>query len=475
MIKLVWRFGILAAMAALFAWLADRPGTVSIVWMRKEITLPLFAAAALLIVSVLIIWFAWSFVRKLWRSPATVGEYFRFRRSRKGYESLSKGMIAASAGDGIAAAKHAAVAARGLSDEPLVKLLEAQAAQLKGDRPAVIRAFEGMLQSKDTEAIGLRGLFADARSAGDIAKARDYAERALKLNGALSWASGAMLQLQSATRDWAGALATLESQSKSGLLKPADADRQKAAVYAAQALSAESSDGRRALDLALKAHKLDAGLVPAALVAARAHGNEGAVKKAVRILTDAWTRTPHPDLANAIAHARIGDTPEGRLRRVRDLIAAFAGGTEGQIALATAAVAAREWKEARRALDGLNGPRAQARVCALMADLEEGETGDKGRAREWLARAVNAPRDPMWMADGAVLPAWSPVSPVTGQLAQCTWKIPYESPDVPAQPPMPDATVEPALALPSASTPAPPPKPATPLRQPDDPGPDASM
>jgi HemY protein len=217
--------------------------------------------------------------------------------------------------------------------------------------------------------------------------------------------------------------------------------------------------------------------VPAALVAGRAYANDGALKKAVRVLSETWQRAPHPELAEGIAYAKPGDSPEGRLRRVRDLIAYSAGGDEGQIALAAAAVAAREWKEARRALDGLNGSRAQARVCALMADLEEGETGDKGRAREWLARAVNAPRDPMWVADGAVLPAWSPVSPVTGELAQCQWKVPYEAPEGPMPPPPAPPAAEAAkpAALPAAAKPEDPPKPQTAPRQPDDPGVDAAM
>ena len=60
----------------------------------------------------------------------------------------------------------------------------------------------------------------------------------------------------------------------------------------------------------------------------------------------------------------------------------------------------------------------------LMAELEEAETGDRGRAREWLARAVRAPRDPAWTADGVVLEKWAPVSPVTGRIDAVEWKVP---------------------------------------------------
>ena len=50
---------------------------------------------------------------------------------------------------------------------PLVNVLAAQAAQLKGDRAQVKRIFEEMTKSPDTEALGLRGLFSEARQAGD--------------------------------------------------------------------------------------------------------------------------------------------------------------------------------------------------------------------------------------------------------------------------------------------------------------------
>ena len=59
----------------------------------------------------------------------------------------------------------------------------------------------------------------------------------------------------------------------------------------------------------------------------------------------------------------------------------------------------------------------------LMAELEELE-GDEGRAREWMARALNAARDPAWTADGFVSDRWLPVSPVTGRLDAFQWKVP---------------------------------------------------
>ena len=57
----------------------------------------------------------------------------------------------------------------------------------------------------------------------------------------------------------------------------------------------------------------------------------------------------------------------------------------------------------------------------------EGETGNAGGVREWLARAVNAPRDPAWTADGFVSDDWAAVSPVTGALDAFRWRVPVEA------------------------------------------------
>jgi HemY protein len=112
-----------------------------------------------------------------------------------------------------------------------------------------------------------------------------------------------------------------------------------------------------------------------------------------------------------------------------------------------------------------------------MADIEEAQ-GDKGRAREWLARALTAPRDPIWVSDGVASPRWTPVSPVSGEIVPCEWKAPFEMPEqLEADRPMAVATVEAieAIEAPKPAAEAAPrtleaPKMVQPQRPPDDPG-----
>ena len=98
---------------------------------------------------------------------------------------------------------------------------------------------------------------------------------------------------------------------------------------------------------------------------------------------------------------------------------------ESAFAVARAALDAKEFAAARTALAPLLAAPTQ-RVAILMAALEEAGHGDEGRAREWMARALRALRDPAWTADGFVSEHWMPVSPVTGRLDAFQWKVPLE-------------------------------------------------
>src|SRR6185312_8118004 len=99
------------------------------------------------------------------------------------------------------------------------------------------------------------------------------------------------------------------------------------------------------------------------------------------------------------------------------------GHVESALAVARAALDAQEFAVARTALRPLLKEPTQ-RVAALMAEIEERESGDEGRAREWMGRALRAPRDPEWSADGFVSDRWMPVSPVSGRLDAFQWKVP---------------------------------------------------
>ncbi|MEM9356625.1 MAG: heme biosynthesis HemY N-terminal domain-containing protein [Pseudomonadota bacterium] len=427
MLRLVVYFLIIAALAAVLSWLADNPGSIIVNWQGYIWNTDVFELAIILSILAALTILLWTALRSIWQSPAAIGNFFNRRREKRGLEALSSGMIAIGAGDRSLATRYAIQARKSLPNEPMTHLLRAQAAQLAGDRSTSRRIFEAMLASPDTEALGLRGLFLEAEKEGEKEAARQFADRAVKLNPKLSWPVDALFDIQCRSADWSGALETLAVARKHGHIEKQAADRRRAVLLAGQAQDAEDNDPERAMNLALESHKLAPDLVPAAAVAGRLLSSRGNTPRATKVLQQTWRKSPHPDLAVAYAYARLGDSPRDRLTRVKQLAALAPNVSESPIAVANAAIEAREFDEARTALEPLIEGRLTQRVCTLMARIEGEQHNNAGGVREWLARAVNAPRDPAWTADGFVSDSWLPVSPVTGALDAFQWRVPVEA------------------------------------------------
>ncbi len=427
MLRLVLFLLAVAALAFGLSWLADRPGSLVVNWQGYEIETSVFRAIVILAVLLGLTVVLWSVLRQIWHSPAAIGSFFNRRRQKRGLEALSSGMIAIGAGDRTLATRYAIQARKSLPNEPLTHLLRAQAAQLSGDRATSRRIFEAMLASPDTEQLGLRGLFLEAEREGEQEAARQFAERAMVLNPKLSWPVEALFDIQCRKGDWAGALETLAVAKRHHNIERAVADRRRAVLLTAQAQELEETDPERAMNLALEAHNLAPDLVPAAAIAGRVLAAKGNIRRTARVLQRTWKRAPHPDIAVAYAYARIGDSPRDRLDRVRQLAALRPHSMESAIAVATSAIEAQDWATARHVLQPLLANAPTQRTCTLMARIEAEQQGDRGRVREWLARAVSAPRDPAWTADGVVSEKWAPTSPVTGTLDAFQWRVPVEA------------------------------------------------
>jgi HemY protein len=371
----------------------------------------------------------WSIGATVLRAPWLVRRFFHNRRRDRGYHALSHGLIAAGSGDITTARANAGSSRKLLGDEPLVELLEAQTLLLEGNRVEARKRFTRMLENDETRLVAMRGLHLEAEREGESEAARHYAEQAAGLQPTLPWAGKALLRYQSAEGDWEGALRTLENIRASGQIDKQEAQRKRAVLLTAQAMAVEPAEPDHAARLAKEANKLAPDLVPAAIIGARAMTRIDDIRHAAKMLESVWKKQPHPEIANAYIHLRSGDSVADRLKRAHRLNGLSAGHVEGSFAIAEAAVDAKDWAAARKAMKPLLEAGPTERACLIMADIEEGQYGDKGRMRDWLARAVRARRDPAWTADGQVSEHWLPVSPVTGELDAFEWKVPVEDLD----------------------------------------------
>ena len=427
MIRVLLFLALVAVLALGVVWMADRPGDVAIVWQGYRIETSVMVAVVAVALVALLAVLAWSIVRSILRSPDLIAMFLSHRRGVRGYLAISRGLIAVGAGDAAAAKRAATEADRVAPGEPLALLLNAQFAQLSGDRAAAEHAFRAMAERDDTKLLGLRGLYIEAQRRKDVAAARAYAEEAANAAPALGWAGQAVLEFRCASGDWTAALSALDRNSRFGLIDKTEYKRQRAVLLTARALAAADGDRDRARSLALDALKLAPTFVPAAELAGRLLGEAGELRRASRIIEKAWAANPHPDLAETYAHLRPGDSARERLARVQSLALKVpsqgAPHIESALAVARAALDAQEFAVARNAIRPLLKEPTQ-RVATLMAEIEQRESGDEGRAREWMGRALRAARDPQWSADGFVSDRWMPVSPVSGRLDAFQWKVP---------------------------------------------------
>lgn len=430
MLRIVLFLVLIALAGAGAAWVADQPGDVVLTWggFRASPSIPVFVLC-LGIFAVLIV-LLWSMLTVIWRMPGRMRRRRNEKRHARGRHAITYGLLAIGHGDTALARRHAEAARRHAPNDPLALLLHAQSAQLDGNRDEAQRAFRAMAEREDTRLLGLRGLFIEAQRADDAVGAVMIAEEAIKLSPSSTWASHAVLGFRCARGDWSGALAILDSNLSAGLIDKQGYRRQRGVLLTARALELETMDRDVARESVMEAVKLAPTLVPAAVLAAKFESEAHQVRRAMKLVEAAWLANPHPDLADAYAHVKLGDAARQRLQRVETLAAKTpadkAGHVEGQLAIARAAIDASEFARARAVLAPyVNDP--TQRVALLMAELERTEHGDGGRARAWTLRAVRARHDPAWTADGYVSDRWRPVSPVTGRLDAFQWQTPVAS------------------------------------------------
>jgi HemY protein len=398
MIRALWLFFLVAVIAFIAVTMADLDGTVTITLVNREVRMHLSVAAALIVVLSILTITAYRIITTFIDAP---GEFFRWRamgRRRKGFAALTRGLVAVAAGDDEEARRQSRKAISLVGEPPLALLLAAQAAQLDGDEDGAQRYYTQMLQSKDTEFLGLRGLYMAAARRGDTDQAISIAERARVLRPKTRWALNALFDLQVSKRAWTQAVSALDFQAKAKLIDASIAKRRRAVLATAAALDAEDAgDVQAAFARAQDALTQAPGFAPAALIAAKHSAAQGRQWKAASLIETAWAQEPHPDLARAYANLKPEEAPSARAKRLSALAGMNPEHPESQILSAAVSISAGRLDEARETLRPIAERLPVARVCLLMADIERGFGGDSMVAREWSMRAMRAPRDAQWL------------------------------------------------------------------------------
>jgi HemY protein len=431
-------------LTALIAWLVSLPGTAMIEIAGYRMQPRLGMAAFLIAAALAAVIIVWTLFRRIIDAPRYFAKLSRDRRRDLGVSALSDGFVALQAGDPNRARVLAREARSNLPRNHAAQLLEARSDLALGDMQSAREHYRALISNKKTAVAALAGLYEQARTQGRTDAALGFAQKAVALAPQTRWASDAVLEDLTRRGQWENALARMTAETAVTRDDKMVKRRKQAVLETALARETADTDPLGALDHALVALKLVPDFVPAALLAARIQSNRGEVRKAMSLLRRVWRATSHPHVATLYANAQPGASAVDRLKRIRELIDQPPPSRPAAIVLARAAVDAYDWTAARNALAGYAAADPTQAVCLLMAEIEEGQNADQGKAREWLARAVRAPRDPVWIADGITADEWEPVSPLTGELDAFEWRVPLSSINGKAEPLPPPAESLPA-------------------------------
>lgn len=424
MIRLAsWIIGSLLV-AAVAAWVISLPGTLTLEVAGYRMQPRLGTAVVILLVAAALVIAIWAIVRRIIGAPRAMARRRRIKRREQGMDALSDAVIALQAGDPARARIMAREAQARLPENDAARLVEARADLALGDMPAAREHYRALITSEKTALAALTGLYDQARAQNRPEAALTFARKALVLAPSAEWAEQAVFDDLARRGQWAEAVAMVNAEIVGTREQKARKRRRQAVIETARARESQDQAPNAALDHALTALKLLPDFVPAAIIAARIYTNRGETRKAQSLLRRIWRATGHPDIATLYAHAQPGSSAVERLKRMREIIDMPPPHRAAGMSLARAAIDAYDWSLARESLAPFAGTDATQGVASLMAEIEEGQSGDQGKAREWLARAVRAPKDPAWTADGLISDEWEPISPVTGRLDAFEWRVP---------------------------------------------------
>lgn len=437
LIKITLFLGIALALAFGASYLLETPGEVRIAFGAREFYLsPIGAVIALVLIFVgcwlvmKLFGLATAIVAFLMGDETAISRFFTRNRERRGFDALSDGMVALAAGDPKTAMKKTARAEKLLERPDVTRLLNAQSAELAGDRPRATQYYKEMLADPRTRFVGVQGLMQQQLEEGDTYTALELAKKAFAIRPDNPQILRTLFDLQSQREDWAGARATLNATTQAKLLPRDVTIRRDAVLSLADArASLARGDTARGQEAALQANRLAPTLVPAAALAASVQVEKGAPRKATRILTATWSTSPHPDLAAAFAAIDPDETPAARRKRFAALVAAKPDDLESALLQAELALAAEDFPAARKALGSLAETNPTTRSLAIMAAIERGQGAPDEVVRGWLAKALNASRGPQWICGKCnhVHPAWVPICENCGAFDTLDWKTPTHS------------------------------------------------
>src|SRR3954447_7499901 len=98
MVRLLIALVVLGLATYGLGWLAENPGEITLTWRGVEYDVSLMVGLGLLLVFVIAVGVIWTLIRFVFRMPSLISHASTARGREKGYDALSRGMVAIGSG-----------------------------------------------------------------------------------------------------------------------------------------------------------------------------------------------------------------------------------------------------------------------------------------------------------------------------------------------------------------------------------------
>lgn len=435
MIKALWFFVQIAALTAGAIWVSQREGDVTVDLLGYSLKMQTGVFLIALFFIFILFLFVYRFVRAIFSIPKSVGHIREKDKKTRGFQALTRGLVAVAAGDEKKASQYAKQTRALLPKQNgLPLLLDAQAARMRGDEGVAKLRFQELMRDKDAAFLGVRGLLIASIDQGDLKSALGYAQEAAKLYPKRAWVLKALYDLQIKNEQWRNAENTLVKALKVGAVEIEQFNSDRIALHHIYCQEAKQlGEDKRALKELEKAHKIDQSFVPTVCLLAEEYLKLKKRRKALNIVKKAWILNSHPDLLvlwDALIPVAQKKQEEKRLKWYAELVALCPESAEGQIAAAQASMDADMWGEAKAYLMVAERLKPTAKLYRQLAIVEQHTSNSDDSIHECMEKAAMALPDKVWVCEqtGIVYEEWEPIAQPHGSFNTIVWDYPQSRP-----------------------------------------------
>ncbi|MBW8308989.1 MAG: hypothetical protein K0M45_05045 [Candidatus Paracaedibacteraceae bacterium] len=385
------------------------------------------ALAASAVAAIVLTFYVFKFLAWVKHLPAKLKQQLQERRLRRAKECLLESYSAMSSGE-LDVALDMARKSKGLDKaNAFHEIFEAQALFMAGEFEQAELKFEKLRHGRKTKFLGLRGLISMRKKQNRTEETRLLLIEALKDRPHSVWVLKELLDYNLKHLEFDKANTVVEQLRITGHLDKQQSVRYQALVAWLRAVQAKRLGDQSGFEThASQSLKLDPKLTAATLELAQYYYHQGQTSKCIKILERGYENLPHLDYLGAFQTVFGQEVALDQYRHVENVIGKKLDHRASHAILATLAIAAKLWGQARLHINILNERPTQL-VYALFADLERAEHPNHSQAiADYLKLAVQGAAEGEWMCHNChtMQLSWNVFCPSCQAFDQITWEIP---------------------------------------------------